>query len=160
MDVLRLHSFRSCQEKGGIFVLLFVLGLPLYSPSFFSMYCNIDRSLTAIGQKKAFSHSLVFTRDARVAYIGTDRRVQVRPTCLILEQQEPWTKPQVIPKAEPYAQYFYKNKPQRRQTFNFNDDLCFGLLRVRYTIIYLCATWPSQDFHKCLQSPPIIDEPF
>ncbi len=56
------------------------LGLP---PTF-SLILLYHRSQTAIGQKKACSHSLVFTRETLII---TERRAQGRPICSISEQQ-------------------------------------------------------------------------
>jgi hypothetical protein len=65
-------------------------------------------SLTAIGQKKASSHTLVI-RDTRG--IGTERGAQVGPTCSISEQQEPLTKPQVNPRSScAYLRIVFINK--------------------------------------------------
>jgi hypothetical protein len=59
------------------------LGLPPLI-SLILFYVSQHRSLTAIGQKKASSHSLV---SLEIHVVGAERRAQVsRPTCLIFEQ--------------------------------------------------------------------------
>jgi|688.fasta_scaffold620104_1 hypothetical protein len=72
-------------------------GWPLYSVSFsFSVRYVIGvLLLTATGEKKGSSHSLVFLRDT---CLGTERRAQIIRTCSIFEQWEPWTEPQVNPR--------------------------------------------------------------
>jgi hypothetical protein len=52
---------------------------PLYSVTFSSMYRNTDNKQTAINEKKAYSHLLVFTRDTRNR---DKRRAQVSQTLL------------------------------------------------------------------------------
>jgi hypothetical protein len=54
---------------------------------------------------------LVLTREIEIHVIRSDRRPQVRPTCAIFEQYEPYGQNlRSIPgQAEPIAQYFFKN---------------------------------------------------
>jgi hypothetical protein len=80
---------------------------PIYSVSFSSMYHSTGHwPLLLIGQKKASSYSLVFTRDTVLVKV-TEKRAQVRPTCSIfwtLGAMNRWTPGQV----EPIALYFFK----------------------------------------------------
>jgi hypothetical protein len=97
--------FDHVQRKVGFLSFYLSLGSPLFT--LILLYVLQHRSLTANGQKKLpLTHWFSLEMHA---YIGAERRAQVRPTCSIFEQQEPGTEPQVIPKAKPNAQYFFKS---------------------------------------------------
>jgi hypothetical protein len=80
---------------------------PLYSVSFASMYYIKHRSLPAIRQKNASSHSLAITKD-------TERRAQVRSICSI---EKTWTEPQV--KLGLYAPCFFENFTIAFKIYNY-----------------------------------------
>ncbi len=92
--------------------LIFGLGLPPPPPPIQShspLCIATQSSLTAVGQKKASSHSLVFTRDTRNCMRQREEFRSDKPDQYLNSKSHGQNLTSTPGKAEPNAQYFYEN---------------------------------------------------